>query len=131
MKSSIEKSIPSCIHEYTTEENEGGSFKVNARCIFPKDFVGFEGHFHNNPVLPAIVQLATVRKIVEKTVAKSLFPLHFTRAKFRAMIKPEQQIFFQITIAHRDKQFEGKFKIRTLKDEAIAEGNYVFCETLQ
>lgn len=130
MNYSIEASIPSCIHDYAAVEVEDGRTEVTAKCVFPATFIGFDGHFHDNPVLPAIVQLATVRHIVEQCVSKSLIPANFSRAKFRAMIKPDQAVVFRLNIISKEKQFIGKFNIRSSNDDAIAEGNYVFHESL-
>lgn len=126
---SIEKSIPSCAEELQTEQDDSGNITVSSVFRFPPSFAGFGGHFPGNPVLPGIIQLSTVRYIAEQVVQKRLIPERINRTKFRAMIKPDQQVHITLDFKPVGDQYHGRFKIRDSNKEMIASGQYIFSET--
>lgn len=97
-----------------------------ASCSFPKSFSGFQGHFPNQPVLPAIIQLATVRHISEKAVQFPLTVVQYTRTKFKAMVAPEEKLYVNIQLEKGEKTVSGKFKITNDNNRQVAGGNFVF-----
>jgi len=126
---SIEESIPSCTAVMQTEQDENGTLTVTSVFRFPPSFPGFSGHFPGNPVLPGIVQLSTVRYIAEQAVKKRLRPENINRTKFRAMIKPDQQVHIKLDLKVVDEHYHGRFKIRDSNKEMIASGQFIFSET--
>jgi 3-hydroxyacyl-[acyl-carrier-protein] dehydratase len=127
LTTSIEESIPPCITTLEVTEKEGGAMRLSAECLFPRRFIGFKGHFPDNPVLPAIVQLATVRAIAEQGLHRPLALQKYSRTKFRAMIRPDQNVFFQLDIERSQGGYQGKFDIRDSDREPIAQGLFAFC----
>ena len=57
--------------------------------VFPPTFSGFQGHFPQNPVLPAIVQLMTARESIIEHVGRDHLIMEVTRAKFHRVITPD------------------------------------------
>lgn len=60
----------------------------------PQDFLGFMGHFPGNPVLPALLQVAMVRLVIEEALGMPCF-LDIRHAKFSAPIRPGAVITVQ------------------------------------
>ncbi|BCS88445.1 3-hydroxyacyl-ACP dehydratase FabZ family protein [Pseudodesulfovibrio sediminis] len=78
---------------------------------FDKDFIGFDGHFPGNPILPAVVQLMAgsmaATEAIDATTGKQVTPVGAGRAKFLKQIAPGDLL-----------KVTGKLKSK--KDETIA-----------
>mgnify|MGYP001056837002 CR=1 FL=1 len=126
MTHSFEEAIAACVGGVETAEAEDGCLQVRATARFPESFVGFAGHFPKAPVLPAIVQLAAVRLLVEQTVQQHLEGERFSRTKFRGMVGPAEDIFFQLKIDGTSDGWQGKFKITSEAMTTISSGSFAF-----
>lgn len=63
------------------------------RCYrFAPGFIGFSGHFPDNPVLPAIVQVCAVVSLAEEESGKSLRVAAVRSAKFLSPILPDEEV---------------------------------------
>ncbi len=122
----LERSIGPCISHIQMVTREEGKVQVTARCLFPPIFCGFAGHFPGNPILPAIVQLATVRCLAEQALQKRLQPETYSRTKFRSMVRPDQEVFLQLDMTISQNSCGGKFSLRSQTDTSIATGSFVF-----
>lgn len=60
------------------------------------DFPGFTGHFPGNPVLPALLQTAMVRLLIEDILGTPCF-LGVRNAKFSLPIRPDAVVTVQVT----------------------------------
>lgn len=58
----------------------------------PESFVGFEGHFPGNPVVPAVVQILMGLQLAEAVTGKSLQIIQVARAKFLQPLRPLEDI---------------------------------------
>ncbi len=114
---SIEESVPSCVKGLRVEQEEKGALKVVSVFHFPSSFPGFSGHFPDNPILPGIVQLSTVRYLAEQAVQKQLLPFRINKTKFRSMIHTDQDVTINLELLPVDNQYECKFSIRSKKNE--------------
>jgi 3-hydroxyacyl-[acyl-carrier-protein] dehydratase len=56
------------------------------------EFPGFSGHFPDNPVLPAMLQVLMGVMVCEKTVGCPLVLTRVERAKFVTQVQPAQEI---------------------------------------
>ena len=59
---------------------------------FPRDFVGFSGHFPDHPVLPAFVQILTAQCALHQRSGQSWTLQQVKRAKFMKIIEPDQTL---------------------------------------
>ena len=89
---------------------------LTGRFRFPPDFVGFQGHFPGNPVLPAFVQVAAARVVVEDARGTALIHCALDRARFRRTVGPEEPLSVACTPLG-----EERFAVRlTAGTEAVA-----------
>jgi 3-hydroxyacyl-[acyl-carrier-protein] dehydratase len=65
---------------------------LHGRYRFPKDFVGFAGHFPGHPILPAIVEIMTVVALVGAASSCPQRLVAVEDAKFLSPVAPEQEI---------------------------------------
>ena len=126
MTHSFEEAIAACIGTVETTKAGDDCLQVQASASFPESFIGFAGHFPKAPVLPAIVQLATVRLLVERAVQQHLKDERFSRTKFRGMVGPAEDIFLQLKIDGTTDGWQGKFKITSGAMTPISSGNFAF-----
>ncbi|MEA3347630.1 MAG: hypothetical protein U9Q39_01080 [Pseudomonadota bacterium] len=56
------------------------------------DFVGFDGHFPEYPILPAMLQILLGIIVSEELYGKKLALQKLDKAKFMAQIQPEQSL---------------------------------------
>lgn len=56
--------------------------------IFPSDFLGFQGHFPENPILPAVVQVMMAREAVTEQIGQEYDVIKLSRAKYMKVITP-------------------------------------------
>ena len=114
---SIEQSIvEDCIQSVNIDDNN----QIIGILTFSADFPAFEGHFPEQPVLPAIAQLAAVRFLAAKHLGKQLLPTSVDRAKFKTMIGPEEQVTITIRLDQLDNDVTISFSITTDKGKAAS-----------
>ncbi len=65
---------------------------LSAQFEFPKEFVGFQGHFDNNPVLPGICKIRAVVVMCEKHYNKAFRLKEVISAKYVAPVTYDQKI---------------------------------------
>lgn len=73
--------------------NESGSFTQHYR--FDDRFVGFDGHFPNAPILPAIVQIMTVISLAGEESGCRQRLVSVEDAKFLVPIRPDQELLVE------------------------------------
>jgi len=126
MTLTIEDAIPSCISAVEIAPVPEGRKEIAAECMFPATFPGFQGHFPNKPLLPGIIQLASVRIIVEQATGTNLTAKSYTGTKFKLPIEPGQQVAIHISIEPSPHAIQGKFKIRSTAKKIISSGSFAF-----
>ncbi|MBU1230981.1 MAG: hypothetical protein KKA55_05985 [Proteobacteria bacterium] len=70
--------------------------------IFGPDFVGFDGHFPNRPVLPALVQLMAGSHCAVEACGEDTAPIGVTRAKFLRPVQPGQPITVRVRLTSKE-----------------------------
>ena len=113
--SSIEQGL---IETALLKKPETDKGKVSGVYLFPPHFPAFAGHFPGQPVLPAVVQLAAVRILVEKTLEKELIPVSIERARFKSMIGPDEPVTVHLTFTEDQGEVRISFLITTGKGNA-------------
>lgn len=111
---SIEQSIlEDCIRSVTVSDDG----RIIGDLTFAPDFPAFQGHFPNQPVLPAVVQTAAVRLIAAQHLGAQLIPARVDRAKFKNMIGPEK-VTVSMKIDRAGNEITINFSIATDKGKA-------------
>jgi len=65
---------------------------AHAWFLFPREFVGFQGHFVERPVLPGICKLHAAQLVVEAAQRKSFRLEEVSMAKFIAPVTCDEEI---------------------------------------
>ena len=84
----IKKEIEQCMLDFSA--TEGGV--LNARFMFPEDFIGFQGHFPGNKILPGICQIQCVIAMIEKWKGGSAVLKEIILAKFLSPVFPSEEL---------------------------------------
>lgn len=66
--------------------------KLTARFVFPEDFIGFQGHFPNNKILPGVCQIQCVITMLEEWKKKSVVLKEIVLAKFLSPVLPFEEL---------------------------------------
>ncbi len=92
-------------------EKNKSTYKLERQFCFSKDFIGFKGHFPNNPVVPGVVQISCVRYMCSLFFNKLLHISKIYKVKFIRIITPGQ-IFKVSTIVKKQPDYiEANFTI--------------------
>ena len=81
--------------------------------VFPPTFLGFQGHFPQNPILPAIIQLMTARESIIQHMGRDFLITKITRAKFHKIIKPDIPVTVVWTLREQEDAFICKCILET------------------
>lgn len=81
------REVSACATGPARRETDGA---VRMEFVFPPDFVGFEGHFPGNPIVPGIVQV--MAGILTAGEGSPLRLVKVNRAKFVRIIGPGETI---------------------------------------
>ncbi len=81
--------------------------------VFPPTFSGFQGHFPQNPILPAIIQLMTARESIIEQMGRDLLITKVTRAKFQKIITPDIPVTVVWTLREQEDTFICKCILET------------------
>lgn len=90
---SIRTQIDRCIQEVTT-----GDDQITATLCFGKDFLGFQGHFPQNPILPGMCLLETVLVLIQRLKGTSVCMTELVVSKFYAVVLPDQTVTVDCTL---------------------------------
>lgn len=91
----------------------------------PADFPGFAGHFPDQPILPAVLQLLAVRLLAESLLETPLTPVNGDRLKFKGMVGPDEKVNLRVTL----REQAGVRKVDFSLDKVgvpVASGTLVF-----
>lgn len=69
-----------------------GDGTFSAEFCFPASFVGFDGHFPQQPVLPGVCLIQAVLVAAEQALAKTLELEEIVLAKFIAFTLPDEKL---------------------------------------
>ena len=117
---SVEHAIEQSVTRFRAD-GDANAFKVDASLTFQHEFPAFSGHFPGNPVLPGIIQLASVRMLAARFLNHSLVPSTLSNIKFREMIRPGQPVNISVSGSGNGLGWKVRFEI-TGDDVAIASG---------
>jgi len=81
------------LHKLTREP--GG--RITAEVDFPQQSQWVEGHFPDDPLIPAVAQLSIVREALGGIGEGPFIPSELNRVKFKAMVRPGERLNLEIT----------------------------------
>lgn len=111
----IEPSILSdCLKSFTVDKKS----EILGTFIFPPDFTAFQGHFLDQPVLPAVIQIAAVRLLASRHLGIQLLPTGVQRAKFKRIIVPEMVMVIRMHLKEAGDTVTISFTIETENTKA-------------
>jgi len=115
--------IKNLIKEYIQDiECDKSKAAIKAKVIFPKHFKGFEGHFPQRPILPAVIQVIAARVILETYFKKSFELTSIKKCKFRNMVGPDEPINYTIYFEDRgSNSFNINMNITNVDDKPVAQ----------
>ena len=76
--------------------------------VFGSDFTGFQGHFPGTPILPAIIQIMTVRHAIVEQMEKELQVTQVARTKFMKTITPDIPVTAIWNVQAQENSFKAK-----------------------
>lgn len=85
---SIQSQIEHYIQQVTADKGA-----ITATLCFGKDFIGFQGHFPQNPILPGVCLLESVLVLVKRLMGNSVHMTELVVSKFFAVVLPGQNLF--------------------------------------
>lgn len=65
---------------------------LTSRFVFPEDFIGFQGHFPGNKVLPGVCQIQCIASMLETWKNKAVAIKEIVLAKFLAPVLPSEEL---------------------------------------
>ncbi len=74
---------------------------ASAEITFPVDFIGFRGHFDDQPVLPGVCLVLTVLILAENMEGTALNMQEIVSAKFFSPVPPDFPVRVNCSIADR------------------------------
>lgn len=84
----MKKAVEQCMLDF--EITESGDLR--SRFVFPEDFIGFQGHFPDNKILPAISQVQCVMNTIEKYKGRRAVLHEIIMAKFLSPVLPSEEL---------------------------------------
>jgi 3-hydroxyacyl-[acyl-carrier-protein] dehydratase len=68
---------------------------LTARFIFPREFVGFQGHFHDRPVLAGVCMILAAVSMLQAWQQKEVRIKEIVQAKFFAPVSCDEELVFE------------------------------------
>ena len=125
----LHQSIQQSCLEWSATCDDSDFLELTAVFIFEAEFAGFRGHFPGRPILPAMVQLASVRFLAETGLEQLVYPVSYSRTKFRGIIQPYEKVIMQVRLKRKDAGWTGTFSIEKGEGERVTSGACTFSNT--
>ena len=113
-------SIKKEVEKYMTALDASADGVLTARFIFPDEFVGFQGHFPSEKVLPGVCQIQCIASMVEKS-GKAFLLKEIISAKFFLPVLPSEEI---VCVCSRIKDTPEDFVVKA----SVSRGEQVVAE---
>lgn len=106
-------------------KNDGNEFSRSFR--FTADFIGFQGHFPDRPILPGVVQLMAGSATAIQAAAQPLFVQAVSRAKFIRPVSHDDSLVVSGTLNDVGDTVRAAIKI-VCGDEIAATFTLTLCK---
>ncbi len=110
------------LKQHLTDIRTDGS-SAAARLSLPAEFVGFQGHFPDNPVLPGVCLVQAGVLMAQEALGKNLRLTRLKRAKFLSPVGVDDPI----TVSCETNDMQAKVAM-TRGDECVAQFSLVLQE---
>ncbi len=84
----MKKAIEQCMAGFEAKE----SGELSAGFIFPENFIGFQGHFPGNKILPGICQIQCALSMLERWRGEKAVLTEIISAKFFSPVLPAEEL---------------------------------------
>lgn len=95
------KQVSACMSDFKISEDG----KICAKFIFPADFIGFQGHFPDKPILPGICKIMAVKAMLQRYYNQKLSISQIVTAKFFAPVACGDELL--IECRKNDRNLDG------------------------
>ncbi len=95
----MRKAIDRLLNNFAAEGN-----RATAEISFPPDFIGFQGHFPGQPVLPGVCQMELALALADRLAGTRQTLGAVTNAKFISVVLPNQLLKIECSLT------EGKLQ---------------------
>jgi 3-hydroxyacyl-[acyl-carrier-protein] dehydratase len=82
-------------------EAEDGT--LTARFVFPEEFLGFQGHFPGEPVLPAVCEIQGAVAMLEAWENRRVGLSEIVLAKFSAPVTCDEELVYSCSVTTKDR----------------------------
>lgn len=125
-RQSLYGALSSCCLEWRIDVQTDRQLQASADFLFDEGYTGFRGHFPDNPILPAIVQLAAVRYLCERALGRDLSPQKYDKIKFKGIIRPNDRLVVAVDLSGGETGWHGTFSLTQEDAEVAATGIVAF-----
>ena len=123
---SLQNELKACFHSARTGQDGTLFFEFT----YPATFTGFQGHFPDDPILPGVCLLQSLRVGLEQAWSVPLRLAEISNAKFIAPTRPGEKLAFNVTVAARQNGLLTLKAKVTRNQERIAELSAKLEETI-
>ena len=107
------------------QRHDDGSY--SAAITFDPAFTGFDGHFPDNPVVPAVCQLSAVEVLVHMALKRQDLKLStISLMKCRAPLLPNDTAIFAFNIVQNENDITVKADVSTSKQKNTSKFKLIF-----
>jgi len=111
--SKIRNEIDAYIKKITCNEQEN---KFSAQFAFPSSFIGFKGHFPDNPILPGLCQIQCILVLLSRVLKKNIILNSIKKIRFLNTVLPGEIILLSGSAELQGEQLEARFQITKKHD---------------
>jgi 3-hydroxyacyl-[acyl-carrier-protein] dehydratase len=90
------------VRECMSDLAEADDGSLTARFVFPPDFLGFQGHFPGNPVLPAVCEIQGAVAMLEAWENREVSLREIILAKFSAPVTCNEEVVYSCSMTTED-----------------------------
>ena len=104
----IERLLRESLNDIVIEKRKD-STSIKAILILANSLPFFAGHFPNEPVFPAVLQLSIVRLLSSEAIGCPLQNVLVRKTKFSHIIRPEEKIILDIDLSLQNSEYVAVF----------------------
>ncbi len=119
----LDADVARCALEPARPRGDGGyrTFRFDA------GFLGFQGHFPDDPAVPAIAQIIAAVDSIAACLSRPLVLSSVLSAKFRRVVRPGETVLVSWSRVERENRPQWRCKL-TCGDEAVADFTLILRE---